>query len=153
MARGEFEKELDEYIAQRRKAGFKFPNVLKAFARRKKQVNEPKLPPEVQKYDETTPAEPYDSLPGEKPEPKPGLFTRLLKGLGVLQTEEKTEDIPAGEVKQMLAKDDVLQDTKEIAKIALAAVKQLPEEQLSAFKSGPEFARLKELLKKHQLIK
>jgi hypothetical protein len=157
MARGEFEKELEYYIAQRRKAKIKFSGIFSPFKSRKK-MPETALPPEIQKYDATSPAEPAVSIPGEDDsgyQPKKGVFTRMLEGLGLVsaEKEEKPADIPAEEVRQMLVKDDITQDTKEIAKIALAAIKHLPPEQLTAFKSGPEFARLKELLKKHSLIK
>jgi hypothetical protein len=151
MTRGEFEKEMDQYIAQRRKANFTFS----LFGKKPKQVKmEPAMPPEVQKYDESSPAEPLETIPGEEMPAKKGMFTRLLESVGLVASEEKKpESIPAAEVEHMLVKDELMQDTKEIAKIALAAIKHLPAETLSAFKSGPEFARLKELLKKHQLIK
>jgi len=49
--------------------------------------------------------------------------------------------------------EELVDDMKEIAKIALVAIKQLPDAELSAFKKGPDFERLKELLKKHRLIR
>ena len=153
MTRGEFEKELEQYIAQRRRAKIKFPNIFKSLKPAKK-MHEPELPPEIQKYDAATPAEPLKTIPGEDDYPaKKGFLTTVLEKLGLVTVEKNDGQIPAEEVQQMLAKDDVTQDTKEIAKIALAAIKQLQPEQLATFKSGPEFARLKELLKKHQLIK
>lgn len=158
MARGEFERELEQYIAQRRKAKIKFPNIFAVFKPKKKKMPAPELPPEIQKYDEGTPAEPPEPLPGEEPAeaaaPRKGFFTRLLEGIGLVTVEEKKpEEIPAEEVQKLLAQDDIIQDTKEIAKIALSVIKQLPPDQLQAFKASPEFSRLKELLKKHQLIK
>ncbi len=156
MARGEFERELDNYIAQRRKAKIKFSGIFSPF-KSKKKMPETAMPPEIQKYDATSPAEPAVSIPGEEDDyqPRKGVFTRMLEGLGLVsaEKEEKPVDIPADEVQHMLVKDDITQDTKEIAKIALAAIKHLPPNELTAFKSGPEFARLKELLKKHSLIK
>jgi hypothetical protein len=155
MARGEFEKELEEYIAQRRKAKIKFPNIFAGLGRKKKTMTEPELPPEVQKYDEQTPAETPQTLPGEEQaQPQKGFLTKILESIGLVTVEQKTaEDLPAEEVQKILVKDEVVQDTKEIAKIALAAIKHLPPEELALFKSSPEFSRLKELLKKHQLIK
>ncbi len=156
MTRAEFERELEDYIAQRRRAKIKFPSLFGG-RKPKKKMQEAELPPEIQKYDEASPAEPAEAIPGEEvlEEPKKGLMTRMMETLGLVTVEQKkpAEDIPQEEVQKMLAEDDVVQDTKEIAKIALAAIKQLPPEQMSAFKQGPEFARLKELLKKHQLIK
>jgi len=154
MTRGEFERELEQYIAQRRKAKG-FPRLFGGFKPKKKM--EPELPPEVQKYDETTPAEQPETLPGDEEYPeKKGFFTKILEGMGLVSVEgasEKPKDVPAEEVQHMLVKDEVSQDFKEVAKIALSVVKQLPPDQLTGFKSSQEFARLKELLKKHQLIK
>lgn len=151
MTRGEFEKELEQYIAQRKRAKFKFPDIFGL--KKKKKMQEPDLPPEVHKYEEGSPAEPLEVLPGEEEAVKKGALTRILESLGLVGKEKKNEELPSDQVQQMLVKDEVTQDTKEIAKIALFVIKQLPEDRLSEFKSGPEFARLKELLKKHQLIK
>jgi len=157
MVRGEFERELEQYLAQRRRAKMKLPNIFGFFKKPRKKMPEPELPPEVHKYDETTPAEVPEAMPGEEAVEGPskkGVFTKVLESLGLVTVEEKApEHIAAEEVQQMLVKDEVTQDTKEIARIALQVIKQLPPEQLASFKSGPEFARLKELLKKHQLIK
>jgi hypothetical protein len=155
MTRGEFERELEEYIAQRRKAKIKFPNIFSGFKAKPKKMPEAELPPEIQKYEEGSPPEPLETIPGEEGSPaEKGFFTKILETLGLVTVEKKKpEEIPAEEVQKMLLKDDITQDTKEIAKIALSVVKQLPPEQLSAFKASPEFSRLKDLLKKHQLIK
>ncbi|MEM4240099.1 MAG: hypothetical protein QXM31_03650 [Candidatus Woesearchaeota archaeon] len=155
MTRGEFERELEQYISQRRRAKFRFPDVFGAF-KGKKKMTEPELPPEVQKYDEGSPAEAPETMPGEEEapeEPKKGVMTKILESLGLVGGGKKEEQIPAEQVKEMLAKDEHLQDMKEIAKIALLVTKKLPPEQLSEFKASPEFERLKELLRKHQLIK
>jgi hypothetical protein len=154
MVRGEFERELEDYIAQRRKAKIKFPKLFGSTKKKKM----PELPPEIQKYDETTPAESPEVMPGEEPEypEKKGLFTKVLESLGLVSAEEKKQqpaDVPAEEVQHMLVQDEKHQDMKEVAKIALAVIKQLPPDELATFKSSPEFSRLKELLKKHQLIK
>jgi hypothetical protein len=154
MTRGEFEKELEQYISQRHRARIKFPDIFGAF-KRKKKMPEPELPPEVQKYEEGSPAEIPETMPGEEEEvEKKGALTRILESLGLVGKGEKaTASVPAEEVQQMLVKDENMQDMKEIAKIALYVIKQLPPEKMSEFKSGSEFERLKELLRKHQLIK
>ena len=46
-----------------------------------------------------------------------------------------------------------MQDLKEIAKIALFVIKQLPPEQLQEFKNSSDFADLKQILQKYRLIK
>ncbi len=153
MIRGEFEKELEQYLAHRRKAKIKFPNLFRSL-KKKKKMPEPELPPEIEKYDEGAPAEPLSVMPGEETEEKPGFMTKLFQTLGLVSVDKTgAEAIPQEQVQHMLAKDEVTQDMKEIAKIALLVIKHLPPEELESFKAGPEFSRLKELLKKHQLIK
>ena len=152
MTRGEFEKELEQYISHRRRAKIKFPSIFKAFKPAKK-MHQPELPPEITAYDKATPAEPLETFPDDDYPAKKGFMTSVFEKLGLITVDKKPDEIAPEEVQHMLAKDDVTQDTKEIAKIALAVIKQLPPEQLTQFKSGPEFARLKELLRKHQLIK
>ncbi len=153
MTRGEFEKELEQYIAQRRRARIKLPDFFSAF-KRKKKMPEPELPPEIQKYEEGSPAELPETMPGEEEtEPEKGFVTKMLESLGLVGGKKPADQLPQEQVQQMLAKDELGQDMKEIAKIALFVTKQLPPEKLSDFKSSPEFERLKELLRKHQLIK
>jgi hypothetical protein len=154
MTRGDFEKELEQYISHRRRAKIKFPNVFKSFKSSKKKMHDTEMPPEITTYDKATPAEPFEAIPGDDDYPaKKGFMTKILETLGLVTVEKKGAEIAPEEVQKILAKDEVSQDTKEVAKIALAAIKQLPPEQLAIFKAGPEFARLKELLRKHQLIK
>jgi hypothetical protein len=50
-------------------------------------------------------------------------------------------------------KEHALTDMKEVAKIALGMIKQLPDEQLRTFKQSPDFEKMKSILKKHELIK
>src|SRR3989344_4786316 len=45
------------------------------------------------------------------------------------------------------------EDMKEVAKIALGVIRQLPDEELRKFKQSSDFEKLKEILKKHELIK
>jgi len=49
--------------------------------------------------------------------------------------------------------DDAVGDMKEISKITLNMIRQLPDEQLKKFKQSPDFERMKSILKKHELIK
>lgn len=44
-------------------------------------------------------------------------------------------------------------DMKEVAKIALGVIRQLPDDELKKFKQSTDFETLKEILKKHDLIK
>jgi len=94
-------------------------------------------------------------MPGEEDIPaQKGFFTKILESMGLISVEpKKHEEIPAEQVQQMLVKDELNQDMKEIAKIALTAIKHMPPEQLASFKASTEFSRLKALLKKYSLIK
>ncbi len=153
MVRGEFEKEMEQYIAQRRRAKIMLPDFLNMF-KRKKKMPEPELPPEIQKYEEGSPAEPPETMPGEEEaEPEKGVVTKILESVGLVGGKKTPDPLSQKQVQQMLAKDELSKDMKEIAKIALHITKKLPPEQLSEFKASPEFERLKELLRKHQLIK
>ncbi len=154
MTRGEFDKELEQYISHRKRAKLRLPDVFGAF-KRKKKMPEPEMHPEVQKYEEGSPAELPEEMPGTEEEivEKKGTFTKILESLGLVGKEKSATNVPAEEVQQMLVKDEVTQDMKEIAKIALLVIKKLPPEQMSDFKASTEFERLKELLRKHQLIK
>ena len=44
-------------------------------------------------------------------------------------------------------------ELKELAKISLGVIRQLSDEELKLFKQSPEFEKIKEILKKHELIR
>ena len=121
---GEFDKELEDYLSTRRR-----PNIKKVIrgilAPKRKKVS---IPEDVEVY--------------ESAEAKTPFLTRLF-------SRKSDNDI----ITAQLEIDDTITDMKEVAKIALVAIKQLPDDQLAQFKQGPEFGRLKEILKKHSLIK
>ena len=151
MGREEFERELNHYLAQRKKAKFSLPK----FFQPKKKV-ESRLPPEVQKYDEQTPAEVPETMPGDDSHPEPGqqgFMGKFLQKIGLLAVEKSPEELSQEHVQEMLTNNESNQDMKDVAKIALKAIKHLPPEQLSTFKQSNEFSRLKAILKKYQLIK
>lgn len=56
-------------------------------------------------------------------------------------------------IRAQLEAEDAKDDLKEVSKIALHIIKQLPDEHLRPFRQSEEFARLKHILKKHELIK
>ncbi len=49
--------------------------------------------------------------------------------------------------------EPALQELRDLAQISLGVIRQLPDEELKLFKQSPEFAKLKEILKKHHLIR
>lgn len=124
---GDFEQELDEYISSRKKASIK-GMLSELFKPKDKKV---KMPEDVKVY---------QAADGPK-------FS--IKALGKAFSKKEDEHL----IRYRLEAEDAVNDMKEIAKIALVAIKQLPDDQLSVFKQGPEFEKLKILLKKHDLIK
>ncbi len=126
----EFEKDMEEYLRARKKAGFNIKEILKGLFP-KKQPERVELHEEVEVYEEEA--------------PKESVITKLFK---------KKEEPPHEELlRAKMQADDAVADMKEIAKIALSMIKQLPDEQLRAFKNSPDFEKLKTILKKHELIK
>lgn len=83
----------------------------------------------------------YDQDIKEVVEEKRGGFFSKLFG------SSKIEEMPEIKV------DASAEDLKEIAKITLKALKMLPPEQITAFKNTEDYSKLKEILKKHNMIK
>ncbi|MBW2969938.1 hypothetical protein KY309_02675 [Candidatus Woesearchaeota archaeon] len=131
-----FDHEMEEYIGARRRASFNVKGFIQEILK-KIEKKRPKfeLHEEVEVYEEDNKA--------EKPQ-KEGILQKIFK-----------KEEPAGEelIRTKMQLEDTITDIKEISKIALSAVKQLPDEQLRTFKQSPEFERLKVVLKKHELIK
>lgn len=49
--------------------------------------------------------------------------------------------------------DPIREDMKTVGKLAFAAIKKLPPAQLEEYKKSEDFTKLKELLKKYEIIK
>jgi hypothetical protein len=124
---GDFEQELDEYISSRKKASIK-GLIGGIFSPKEHKV---RMPEDVKVYQ-------------SKKERK-----WSLKSIGKGFSKKEDEHL----IRYRLEAEDAVNDLKEIAKIALLTIKQLPDDQLSMFKQGPEFEKLKAILKKHDLIK
>lgn len=121
---GEFDKELDDYLSARRRTNIK-GFIKDIFKPTEKKVE---IPEDVEVYQS-----------GEAKEP---LIKRMF-------SKKENDEAIAAKVEA----EDAVADMKEIAKIALVAIKELPDDRLASFKKGAEFDRLKELLKKHDLIR
>ncbi len=132
----EFERDMEEYLRARKRAGFNIKEFLKGLIP-KKGPERVEMPEQVEVYSE-------EAKP--QPAPKEGVLSKIFK-------KEKEE--PANEelLRAKMQAEDAITDMKETAKIALSAIKQMPDEQLRTFKESPEFERLKMILKKHELIK
>ena len=100
----------------------------------KKGPDHVELPEEVEVYHEGPP----------KPARKENVLTKFFN-----KEEPANEEL----VRTKMQAEDAVTDIKEISKIALNMIRQLPDEQLRGFKQSPDFDRLKTILKKHDLIK
>lgn len=132
MVRGEFEKDLDAYINARKRSGFN----PKAWIDRLLPKPTPKpiqLAEDVEVYERPAPTP-----------PKEGFMQKIFK---------RPDKDDATLLQAELKADDAVSDMKEIAKIALGMLRELPDEQLKTFKHSSDFERLKTILKKHELIK
>jgi hypothetical protein len=133
MSREDFEKDMREYLRTRKKAGFNIKQLLQDLLPKKK-AEAVELPEEVEVYHEET----------EKPKRKEHVLTKFFK---------KEEPMHEELLRTKMQAEDAIADMKEIAKIALGMINELPDEQLIKFKKSPDFEKMKFLLKKHELIK
>lgn len=145
----EFSQELEDYIGQRTKSRF---NIGELFGRLKPKK---KMPEKVEGFEMQEeekiveePAEEVINEPEELTTKEKGNVVKFLEKVGLISQEENES-----KAQQLLEKDETKDDLREVAKITLAVIKQLPEDQMGAFKSSPDFERLKTVLRKHGLIK
>ncbi len=163
MAR-EFEKELEAYISSRKK---KKRDVRGFFKKMIPKVT-PKdvdLPPDIQAYDvnetphEHRKLENVDPLLEEEYEDeRKSVVEKVVewfrpKPKEIHLDEQEKQEFEEQKIKELVGKELVMQDMKEMAKIALYAIKQLPPEELQEFKKSSDFADLKQILQKYKLIK
>jgi len=128
----EFEKDMEEYLRARRRAGFNIKEILKNLFP-KKQPDHINLPEEVEVYHEAPPQSKKD-----------GMLTKFFK-----KEEQPNEDT----LRAHMQADDAIADLKEISKITLNMIRKLPDEQLKEFRQSTDFEKMKSILKKHDLIK
>lgn len=132
MKKEEFDRDLDDYLRTRHKA-----RSMKDFITGVIDRIKPQPRPEVELHESV---ELYEENHHENKRKS-------------FWTKEKEE--PANEqlLRAQMQADDAVTDMKEIAKIALKAVKQLPDDKLHDFKQSDDFTKLRTVLKKHDLIK
>ena len=161
----EFDKELSEYLSSRKKKKIDVIGVIKGFM--PKPTPPPvKVPPEVETYaeEEKKPApveEKVETLEEEVAGKKKSIWRTLIERIKFPQPHKKElaekekliEEEEEGRIKEMVAKELMLKDLRDTAKIALFLIKQLPPERLKEFKESSDFADLKEILKKYKFIK
>ena len=136
MSRDEFERDMKEYLRTRKRAGFNLKSLVQDFFPKKK-PEQVELHEEVEVYEESS-KQPLGQRVKEK------VLTKFFK-----KEEPAEEEI----MRTKMEAEDAISDMKEVSKIALGVVKQLPDEQLREFKQSEDFEKLKTILKKHELIK
>jgi len=167
-SKNEFDKELSEYISGRKKKKIDVVAMIKGFM--PKPTPPPvKMPPEVQTYGESKEKKPE---PEETEEPQVVTLEKEVVGerktiwqslldrfkrkpykKEIEQKDKMLEEEEEGRIKEMVAKELMLKDMRDMAKITLYLIKQLPPERLKEFKQSTDWTDLKELLKKYKFIK
>ncbi|MBI4919651.1 hypothetical protein HY837_06980 [archaeon] len=126
----DFDTDLDEYLSQRSRKQF-LHNVVQTFKSKSPSI---KLNPEIEPYVELDEAALESSNENKK-----GFFSRLFG-----REEATVEFREVGPTKDEL---------KFVAQVALDSIKKLPSEEVELFKVSAEFEKLKDILKRHSLIK
>ncbi len=134
----EFDKDMEEYIHARRKAGISLKNlkeILQKLIPKRKLPDHIELHEEVEVYHEKTP----------QPVHKDSMLSKLFQKKEAPTNEEM--------LRAKMAVEDTIADIKEISKITLNMIRQLPDEELKKFRQSPDFDKMKTILRKHELIK
>lgn len=175
----ELEQELGEYIKGKRKKKIDVVGMIKGMMP-KPSPPPIKLPPEIQLYGdeeekkaekkedkkvdevpaiETIEEAPKTEIEEYEAETKP-LWHSILEKVGLKPSKAvKKEEAMLAEkgeeekIKEMVEKEFMLKDIRDLAKMTLFVIKQLPKERMEQFKQTSDFNDLKELLKKYKLIK
>ncbi len=174
MAKGEFDKELSTYLSRRKKAGM--PDVVNFFKGLLPKPTPPpvqmNLPEEVETYEEK-PAVPAQIQQQPKPAQQKQEQTKekileevqeyktdqknvldfIMDKIGITRKQVISEEEKEAKIQDLVKKEMMQKDIREVAKIALMAIKKLPSDDLKQFKNSSEFDALKGLLKKYDLIK
>ncbi|MBI4016808.1 MAG: hypothetical protein HY363_03895 [Candidatus Aenigmarchaeota archaeon] len=131
MSRKELDRDLEAYLAHRKQR------------EKKVKVEEVRMPPEVETYDDEKPKHSWLAwLFGYDEEKKPAVQEPI---------PEKEFDETA--IKQMVDVEQLKNDLREIARFSLAYFKDLPHDKLEKLKASPEFEKFKEVLRRHGVIK
>ena len=124
MGKKDFDKELEGYLHARRKGKrFNLGEFIQSIF------------PKREKSEYIEEEVPVEKEKSREKEGKDGFFTNLFK-----KEEQATPD-------------ELFLEIKDVSRIALNAVKRLPDDELRDFKKSADFERLHAILKKHKLIK
>jgi len=98
----------------------------------------------------TEPAPPEGQMDKEYETTKKGWVSSFVDKLFGSEAE-----ITKGDVENQLepSADETTEDLKEISRISLHVMRQMPSEAISEFKTTPDYEKFKDILRKHKLIK
>ncbi len=157
--RTEVSRELDSYLSQRKSGGgwkewFSSSDEqpqgrlnIKG-SQMAQQVQEPVV--QEQEPQAVQISEKQDSKEYKEASQKRTFLHKIFGGLRKNPSAEeaaKVEEIVVGQ------ETEVVQDIQELARITLRVLKHLPDEELAEYKSSEDFDRMKDLLRKHKIIK
>jgi thiamine pyrophosphate-dependent acetolactate synthase large subunit-like protein len=155
MGRTDFDKELSNYLSRRKKGSI--PDVLKWIRGLMPKPTPPpvqvNLPKEIETYEEEIPKQRSTETIRQDRQERQTVLSFLLEKLTFSKKPVITQEEQDTKIKEIVAKEMIQKDLQKISKIALMAIKKLPEEDMKEFKNSAEFDTLKEILKKHDLIK
>lgn len=167
-SKDEFDKDLSEYLSGRKKKKIDVMGVIKGLM--PKPTPPPvEMPPEIETYgaeEEKKPLEPEkkeepaenleEEVEGKKRSIWQAILDRFKKKPYKKEIEQKDkliEEEEEGRIKEMVARELMMKDLRDISKITLYVIKQLPPERLKEFKQSTDWTDFKEILKKYKLIK
>ncbi|MEK6849865.1 MAG: hypothetical protein AABY01_04845 [Nanoarchaeota archaeon] len=133
--RKQLKKDMESYISTRRKSDWSFT---KPFH------------PTIQEY---KPKQEESAVENTEVTEKKGWFSKVSSKIFGEAADEATEDVPAAQVHSQISSSETHTDLKELARISLGVMKQMPGEQIHEFKQSPDYDKFKTILKKHNLIK
>jgi hypothetical protein len=138
--REEMADDLSSYIATRKRKKMSFRKLFSLSAE-VRPYKEEKLEVAIKSVEDSSAAA---KLEKEYEAEKAGWFGGLLASIGL-----KKKELP----KEEPVEDPMEEDMKELAKISMMVIRNLPSPVLAEFKDTSEFAKFKEILKRHNLIK
>ena len=142
MAKRDFEKEMAEYISERNKGKpFSLKEFISGLIPKKDEVVD--VHEDVEIYSD----EDVINIKEESKEP----WLKRIFSIDSKKEKEKQDKILDIEYKVMA--EDAIHDLKNVTKIALEAIKELPPNKVKKFRESESFANMKKILKKHELIK
>lgn len=133
MSRKELERDLEDYLARRRRHEKKC---------KVEKMEDVRMPPEVETYNDENPKHPWLAWLFGHDEEKPAAKEPVPE-----------QEFDETAIKQMVDVEQLRNDLREVARFSLAYFKDLPHDKLEKLKASPEFEKFKDVLRRHGVIK